>query len=191
MAQRLTNDERSTYEMKGRMSQYDEKIKSLFDGQTADLTQTLRDISSENNIAPDNKDPGFFDEFMRVIDDTNLKHAEDTGHDVEVGSDSYIGMELALARGEGREMIHATVRRRVNDKEGNPEGRAHSNPLLDSRKYEVEYSDGCVDELTANVIAENLIPQINEEGRRQMVMAEIMDHRVLPDALPLAVWGPM
>ena len=35
--QRLTNDERSTDEMKQRMSQYDDKLKSLFDAETADL----------------------------------------------------------------------------------------------------------------------------------------------------------
>ena len=34
-----------------------------------------------------------------------------------------------------------------------------------------------MEELTANIIAENLIAQIDEEGRRQMMLEEIIDHR--------------
>jgi hypothetical protein len=32
------------------------------------------------------------------------------------------------------------------------------------RKYEVEFSDGHIEELTANIIAENLIAQVDQEG---------------------------
>jgi glutamine cyclotransferase len=57
---------------------------------------------------------------------------------------------------------------------------------MDSRLYEVEYIDGTVEELTANIIAETLIAQIDEEGRKQMMMSERMDHRVLLDAIPIS-----
>ena len=70
------------------------------------------------------------------------------------------------------------------DDEGLPVGRASLNPLLDSRKYEVEYADGYVEELVTNITAENLIAQVDDEGRRQMMLSEIVDHRVLPDAIP-------
>ena len=77
-------------------------------------------------------------------------------------------MELTLARNDGSELVDAKVRRQLQqDKEGKPIGNAHHNPLLDSRKYEVEYADGQVEELTANIIAENLIAQVDEEGHRQ------------------------
>jgi hypothetical protein len=56
------------------------------------------------------------------------------------------------------------VNKRVRDEEGDLVGNSNDNPLLDSRKYEVEYADGHVEELTANIIAENLIAQVNEEG---------------------------
>ena len=81
-------------------------------------------------------------------------------------------------------MVHATVRKRVRDEDGQPVGVAHNNPMLDSRKYEVEYIDGHVEELTANLIAENLMAQVDEEGRRQMMLSSIMDHRTLQDAIP-------
>ena len=43
---------------------------------------------------------------------------------------------------------------RKRDTDGNPTGRANANPILDTREYEVEFSNGEVSELTANVIAE-------------------------------------
>jgi hypothetical protein len=43
--------------------------------------------------------------------------------------------------------------------------------------YEIEYAD--VDELPANVIAENRIAQVDEEVRRQMMLSKIIYHCVL------------
>jgi hypothetical protein len=72
----------------------------------------------------------------------------------------------------------------MRDNEGLPIGRASHNPLLDSRQYEVEYADGNVEALTANIIAENLIARVDQEGRRQMMLDEIIDHRTTPEAIP-------
>jgi hypothetical protein len=93
-------------------------------------------------------------------------------------------MELALPRGDNGQMVHARVTKRMRDNEGMPIGMASDNPLLDSRKYEVEYVDGNVEELTANIIAENLIAQVDEEGHRQMMLEEIIDHRTTQEAIP-------
>jgi hypothetical protein len=164
------------------MSQYDEKLRVLFEAQSADASQELRDVDTSKD--PDNKDPAFFEEFTRIIDDATLPHADELGN-VEVVSDNYVGMEISLARGGEGELVHATVRRRLsNDEEGKPIGYAHANPLLDSRRYKIEYVDGGhLDKLTANVIAENLISQVDEKGRRPMMLGEIMDHRVLHNAI--------
>ena len=118
-----------------------------------------------------------------MIDDKTLRHVDDF-NDVEVISDQYIGMQHALPRGDERTPLYATVWKRVRDEEGRPVGTAHNNPLLDSRWYEVEFVDGQIQELTANIIAENLIAQVDEEGRRQLMMSEIIDHRILDDAIP-------
>jgi hypothetical protein len=129
-------------------------------------------------IDPFDEDPAFFAEFTRVIDDATLKHNEDIVDDIEILPDNYVGMEMAITRGGEGEMFHANVRtRRVCDEEGKPIGNPQSNPLLDSRRYEVEYADGHTEELTANIIAENLISQVDEEGRRQMMLDSIIDHR--------------
>ena len=183
--QRMTNDEKATEEMQRRMAQYEEHLQSTFDAQSADLTRTLRDVHSSYIIDPENEDPGFYDDFTRVIDDAQLKHADELyAKEIDVLSDPYVGMEMSMTRGAEGELLHATVRKRVRDEDGRPVGASHSNPLLDSRKYEVEYIDGHVEELTANLIAENLISQVDEEGRRQMMLTAIIDHRKLKDAIP-------
>ncbi len=186
--QRLTNDERSTDEVQKRMSNFEDKTKVVFEAQAADITNSLHDIPSSKIIDHENEDQEFFDEFTRMIDDATLAHADDVLRDssqwVEVGSDQYIGhMELALPQGNYGEMIHGCVTKRMRDKEGLPIGRASDNPLLDSRKYEVEYADGNVEELTANIIA-NLIAQVDNEGHRQMMLEEVIDHQTTQEAIP-------
>lgn len=85
--------------------------------------------------------------------------------------------KFTLARGGEDEVVHATVRRRLYVEEGKPIGYAPTNPLLlDSRKYEIEFADGHLNQLRANGIAENLISQADEECHRQMKQVEIMDH---------------
>jgi hypothetical protein len=38
--------------------------------------------------------------------------------------------------------------------------------MLYTRTYEIEFSDGCSDEYTANMIAENMYDQCDEEGNQ-------------------------
>ena len=63
-------------------------------------------------------------------------------------------------------------------------GVANNNPILDTRQYEVEFLDGQVEILTANIIAENIIAQADNEGHYHLSLDEIEDHRVLEDAIP-------
>ena len=71
----------------------------------------------------------------------------------------------------------ATVIRRKTDHLGNPIGKAHSNPLLDTREYEVELEDGTYDSYFANTIAENLWSQCDAEGRQFNVIRGIIGHK--------------
>jgi hypothetical protein len=72
-----------------------------------------------------------------------------------------------------------------NDAEGKPVGLSNTNPLLDSREYDVEFPDGSVDVLTANTIAESLYSQVDQEGRSYAVLAEIVDHRKVGTAVAM------
>jgi hypothetical protein len=83
----------------------------------------LQHVHPSKVIDPDNEDPEFFDDFTRVIDDAALKHADEQGDTIEVTSDNYIGMEMAMTRGSEGEMVHAKVRKRLLDEDGKPIGR--------------------------------------------------------------------
>ncbi len=71
----------------------------------------------------------------------------------------------------------ATVKRRVTDVNGRPVGSAHTNPLFDSREYEIELEDGTEDRIFANKIAKNIYAQLDDEGREIMKFRDIIDHR--------------
>ena len=59
--------------------------------------------------------------------------------------DTYIGAEVVLPK--GNDMVCGTVKSSVKDIEGQPIGKADKNPILDTRVYNVEFSDGEVAEL--------------------------------------------
>jgi Reverse transcriptase (RNA-dependent DNA polymerase) len=98
------------------------------------------------------------------------------------GYDGYITAQVLLPKGEEFK-IGTVVKRRLDD-DGKPIGTSNSNPILDSREYEVEFDDGCVLEYSANVIAENLYSQVDAEGRRFVMLQEILDHQKDNSAVP-------
>ena len=95
---------------------------------------------------------------------------------MEVDSDPYIRMEVSLPRGPNGQLEHATVKRGAIDKDGKPYGVALSTPLLDTSTHEIEYLDVKNETLSANIITENILSQVNKEGHRQMMLDEIIDH---------------
>ncbi len=52
------------------------------------------------------------------------------------------------------------------------------------RQYELEFNNGDSEILTANLIAENIIAQVDDEGHEHMMLDEIEDHRILENAIP-------
>ena len=78
---------------------------------------------------------------------------------------------------KGDECVLATVKRRKRDADGNPIGRSNSNPILDTRLHDAEFHDGEVLEHAANVIAENMHSQVDDEGHQQVVLDSITGHK--------------
>jgi hypothetical protein len=78
---------------------------------------------------------------------------------------------------QGDVLVPAKVIGRKRDSDGNPVGVGNTNPLLDTRVYEVEFPDGHTDAYAANIIAENIYSQVDAEGNQFLLLAEIVDHR--------------
>jgi len=187
--QRLTNLEQRTTEWQRRCNEYTTKIEAKLTLESALLPNISSEIDQRYILDLETETPEFLEDFNRVINDTLVKHEEDADNAIpwkeeRMENDPYITMEMGLPRGEDGELHRARVKRRRLDDEGQPLGHANNNPLLDSRQYEVEYLDGTTETLTANIIAENLLAQVDEEGHQQMMFEEILDHRQLNTAVP-------
>jgi len=89
--------------------------------------------------------------------------------------DNLINAEVILPKGDI--LIPARVIGRKRDESGNPIGTANTNPILDTCLYDVQFLDGRVETYAANIIAENIYSQLDDEGNRFLLLEEIMDHR--------------
>ena len=75
--------------------------------------------------------------------------------------DNYIGAQIMISSGDT--VAQGSVRHRKRDMEGNNIGRANSNPIIDTRTYEVEFKDGSMSTYSSNVISESMYDQCDEE----------------------------
>ena len=47
---------------------------------------------------------------------------------------------------------------------------------MDTIKFEVENNDGTIEIMPANIIAENIMSRVDEQGHKQMMIDEIISH---------------
>jgi hypothetical protein len=165
--QRITNLEKQTDEVKQSISEYDAEIICRFK-EEEDLNYDGAKPNPEDWSEYLENDPDFQEEFDNIVNDPSVPEADDE-FTPDVFNDTYMNMELAIPRdGYGPEF--AKVTRRLSDKNGVPIGKANSNPILDTRMYEVEYTDGHKASLAANAIAANMFAQIDNEGNRHVLL---------------------
>jgi hypothetical protein len=75
------------------------------------------------------------------------------------------------------------------DGSGNPIGKTNPNPLLNTRMYQVQFSDGTIQDYAANHIAEAIYAAVDDEGNRFVLLDEIIDYRYTAEALkPDQAW---
>ena len=184
--QKVTEAEMSTDEFKQKMDKFNHKVESKIGDhvKAAEIpTSQMANVPQDMILDMEHEDDEFFTQFNKAINDPSLKEADDFNE--EYGKeDPYIGMNLGLPRGPDDELQHAKVKKRVIDDDGVPVGISNKNPLLDMRQYEVEYVNGESEIMTANLIAENIISQTDDEGHVHKMLDEIEDHRRLSSAIP-------
>ena len=78
------------------------------------------------------------------------------------------------------------VTKRSRGHGGKTIGVAHNNPLFDTREYDVEFTDGSIKNYAANIIAENMFVQVDDEGIEHLLMKEIVDHKKDHTAIPIS-----
>ena len=89
-------------------------------------------------------------------------------------TDPLINAEVHLPQGE--ELKAATVTGRSLDPQGETVGTYHSNPMLNTMVYDVEFPDGQIKEYSANIIAENMYAQVDSSGNYMTMLDSIISH---------------
>ena len=90
--------------------------------------------------------------------------------------DKYINAEVLLPV-DGEHMHSAKVMSRVKDTDGMVAGAQNDNPMLDRRVYNVMFPDGAERQYSANVIAQSMYANVDEDGHQYQLMDEIIEHR--------------
>ena len=154
----------------------DPAIKAQLDEMDSKIAAALNDA---NHVITPSERNYFFAQDVDVDDpdiddlDDNTEEADATDEDTY---DFYIGMHLQAEH--AGEILRGIVTKRAKSDDGTPIGRYHRNPLMDTRKYVVEFGDGSAEEYYANVIAENALSGLDSQGRELMLMESISDHKV-------------
>ena len=88
-------------------------------------------------------------------------------------TDTLINAEVLLPQGE--EMQMAKVVRRCVDENGKVIGTFDNNPILNSMIYECEFPDGVTKQYAANIIAENILQSVDNQGYSSHMLDSIID----------------
>jgi hypothetical protein len=177
-----TNLEQQTDDVKATFKAFDDEIAQRKGSEDLPVEGDKPDPALWADLKETDED--FREEFFKVYQDTGLLHAKDDEPSPGIADEELLSMELALPRdGDFEDPQLARVARRKRDRNGKPIGKAHNNPILDTRVFEVEFLDGQTSAMTANKIAENLFAQVDQDGHRLLLMDEIIDHRQGPDAM--------
>ena len=97
------------------------------------------------------------------------------GYSAADSYETYIGVELNFPDSDGNP-VRVVVRKRINNNDGDPVGVVRRNPILNTSRYEVQYLDGFVEEMTSNQIADNMLSQVDSVGNHFLLIQEINDH---------------
>ena len=161
--QNVPREERQQQEMKDRMNAYTEAIDRIMNDPAHQLNNDepfyIDDIDDEEEE---------MEPVVKWEEDADIYPTPDT-------YDEYIGMRVFLPQDDGK--IAGTVTKRLRGDDGRPIGRRNDNPILDTRKYEVQLSDGTTEEFYANSIAENMFAQVDSEGHEYELLEDIVDHK--------------
>ena len=87
----------------------------------------------------------------------------------------YIGSEVVLPGNKGE-----TLTRKINKLVryyDTSTGKASYNVIHDNSIYEIEYPDGTMEQLAANIIAGSMLSQVDSEGYHYQVLNEVTDHK--------------
>ena len=200
----LSADELSRLEIQEQIKDFDQNIKSLIGnynevklkGENIDDQYPFTDFLVDDQELQNEESNILFQQTLENGETYEMPHSDNDQFDDAVRNelkitndalaeelrDRYIGVKVNLPYGDHER--HAVVKRRKRTYDGKELiGTMNANPLLDTRLYEVEFPDGGVGEYTANVIAESIYSNVDEEGNPYALVDGIIGHRCNDEAV--------
>jgi YD repeat-containing protein len=178
--QAISPDELQTDTIKEQITLFDQTIK----GKIGDHINSL-DLPLPNKSPLYVLDMGATDEINEAWD-----HEPDQLEEDDITPQLYdklLTADVCFTVGE-KEMTGKVIGYK-RDASGNLIGKTNPNPLLNTRMYQVQFSDGTVQDYAANLIAEAIYSAVDDEGNQFVLMVEILDYRYTADALlPEQAW---
>jgi hypothetical protein len=160
-------------------SKFDAFVKERF-GNSVEFDSTNPELNQDNHIFEDEAD----DEPNVPFKPAMLRpEVDDFGPFVKDRFDNYLNTQIKRAKGDV--LLQGTVKGCVRDHNGMPVGRYHENSLLDTREYQVLYSDGSMEELTINIINESTMSQVDAAGKQYTIFKDIVGYRTNEHAVKL------
>jgi hypothetical protein len=174
----LSKEDRNSAVVKETIATFEANLKEKLQDRIAGLPPDPELAEEELDMVTPTHDP--YEPILSTDPSTiKLAEADDLDNDAH---DKYLSAKVWLPDGDGI-LRHATVKRRKRDSDGHLIGKSNSNPLLDTSLYEVDFGDGLEGTYTANIIAENIFEQVDEEGKSHVLFDSIMDYERSSDAL--------
>ena len=187
----MTRDDYMQDDTKKKIEDFNKKLEERLDDTSFILDDgeagTYLDMPDDDEYL-DDMNPG-------VVQDPGLTPTEEEYDDMliddrpeaddEEAIDKYLNTELILDVGTNNER-RGRVIKRSRGQDGEPIGRAHTNPLFDTREYDIEFTDGSIEKYTANIIAENMYAQVDSEGHQHLLLDEIVNHEADATAIPIS-----
>ena len=139
---------------------------------------TVEDLTNQTDPYDDMDEPVESPDHEDILDSTGRILEQ------QLAFDKIINAEVMIQNGDER--VIGKVARRSLDADGRTAGTYHDNPLLNTITYDVEFPDSQVKEYGANIIAENMVTQVDSDRYSLSLMDSIIDHqRDLTQAIPI------
>mmetsp|Transcript_62172 Transcript_62172/g.183826 ORF Transcript_62172/g.183826 Transcript_62172/m.183826 type:complete len:234 (-) Transcript_62172:669-1370(-) len=172
----LALEERQVTEDKRKLEAFDretERMLGIFQDDTANLL-TKGELPA-NDEPPDNEI-----DWQDVQEHAENEHEELTTEQSEqekIEDDTLPSSEIIFPKGDGLQHIGKVIERKRGPDGNFIIGRRHDKPILDTREYIVQYSDGSEDSLTYAKVAGHLYSQVDAEGNQLHIYEGIVGHR--------------
>ena len=132
------------------------------------------DETMENNLDNDFKTTPMDEQLVKSPEHEDILDSTGRILEQQPAFNKIINAEVMIQN--GNEMSMGKVARQSLDTDGRTTGTYHDNPFLNTVTYDIELSDGQVKEYGANIIAENMLTQVNSDGYSLSLMDSIVDH---------------